>query len=61
MEISGKPIYTRHFDLRADREKHPKLNIYEEFNLYVPKLILGAQQIGDIWKVWIKFLINADQ
>ena len=54
MEISGKSIYIRHSDLRADGEKHLKLDICEELNLHLSNFILAAQQIGGIWKVWIK-------
>ena len=60
MEKSGKSVYIRHSDLRADEVKHLKLNICEELNLHVPNFILGAQPIGGIWKVWIKSYAATD-
>lgn len=54
IELSNRPIYIRHSDLRVNNIRHLDLDLCDIINEHTPHHVRGAQKKGGIWMIWMR-------
>ena len=54
MEVTKKPVFIRHSDLRVSNDRHLNLTLYEIIDGYIPHSTMAAQHIGGLWYICTK-------